>query len=134
MRFFKSCALAVADAQAGREALRLRAKEEVPMENAVVIPAKVDPAAREMFYHLIGQVPESEAAWAERQAMLRSCASGSGFAPYWPSIDHMLTDDFASFRRRTAALEAIADLEDYDYEAWREQRNYDLKHAHDHLP
>jgi hypothetical protein len=22
----------------------------------------------------------------------------------------------------------------YDFDAWREQREYDLKHAHDHLP
>ncbi len=92
------------------------------MENPVIFPAEVDHTAREMFYHLIGQAPESETAWAERQATLRSWRSDPRFEPYWPSIDHMLEDDFASFRRRVAAMKAFVPLEDYD-----------LKHAHDHL-
>jgi hypothetical protein len=34
-----------------------------------------------------------------------------------------------------AALEeAAGDLEGYDFDAWREQRDYDLRHATDHLP
>jgi hypothetical protein len=95
---------------------------------------KVDPAVREKFYQLIGQVADSEAAWAERQATLRSWRSDPPFEPYWPAIDQMLTDDFASFRRRAAAMEVVRYLEGYDYDAWRQQRDYDLKHAHDHLP
>ena len=34
-----------------------------------------------------------------------------------------------------AALEEAAqDLEGYDFDAWRRQREYDLRHATDHLP
>jgi hypothetical protein len=33
-----------------------------------------------------------------------------------------------------ALEEAAADLEGYDFEAWRQQRDYDLGHAKDHLP
>jgi hypothetical protein len=33
-----------------------------------------------------------------------------------------------------AALQAARELEDYDFEALREQRQYDLRHAKDHLP
>jgi hypothetical protein len=34
-----------------------------------------------------------------------------------------------------AALEEAArNLEGYDFNAWREQREYDLRHANDHLP
>ena len=33
-----------------------------------------------------------------------------------------------------AARKAVAELEDYDFEAWRKQRECDLKHAKDHLP
>ena len=33
-----------------------------------------------------------------------------------------------------AVLAATRQLQDYDYDAWREQRAYDLEHAHDHLP
>lgn len=94
----------------------------------------LDPAAREKSYQLIDQVPESEAAWAERQATLRSWRSDPRFEPYWPSIDHMLSDDFAAFRRRVAGMQAVGGLEGYDFDAWRKQRDYDLKHAHDHLP
>ena len=33
-----------------------------------------------------------------------------------------------------AALKAVAELEDYDFEAFRKQREFDLQHAKDHLP
>ncbi len=33
-----------------------------------------------------------------------------------------------------AAMKAVAELEDYDFDAFRAQREYDLKHAQDHLP
>lgn len=33
-----------------------------------------------------------------------------------------------------AAMQAVAELEDYDLEAFRKQRDYDLQHARDHLP
>ena len=32
-----------------------------------------------------------------------------------------------------AVEKALRELEDYDFDAWREQREYDLKHAEDHL-
>jgi hypothetical protein len=33
-----------------------------------------------------------------------------------------------------AALQAVRELEDYDFAAQREQREYDLRHADGHLP
>ena len=33
-----------------------------------------------------------------------------------------------------ALQEAADDLEGYDFDAWRRQRDYDLLHAKDHLP
>jgi hypothetical protein len=33
-----------------------------------------------------------------------------------------------------AAMQAVAELENYDFEAVNQQRGYDLKHARDHLP
>jgi hypothetical protein len=32
------------------------------------------------------------------------------------------------------AMEAVAELEDYDFDAYRRQREVDLQHARDHLP
>ncbi len=95
---------------------------------------EIDAAVREEFYQLLGQAPESEAAWASHQATLRSWRSDPRFELYWRTIDEMLMVDFASFRRRVAATEAFRDLEGYDFDAWRDQRAYDRKHAHDHLP
>lgn len=31
-----------------------------------------------------------------------------------------------------AALQAARELENYDFDAWRKQREYDLEHARDH--
>jgi hypothetical protein len=109
------------------------------MNQHIAIPAEVDSDAREVFYHLISQVPESEAAWEERQATLRAWRAQPRFRPFWTSIDHMLADDFAAFQRRAIALkeareQAGSALEGYDFDAWRQQRDYDLKHARDHLP
>ena len=33
----------------------------------------------------------------------------------------------------TAWQAALSDLDDYDFDAWKAQREYDLKHANDHL-
>jgi hypothetical protein len=33
-----------------------------------------------------------------------------------------------------AAIRAAQELENYDFDAWREQREYDLLQTHDHLP
>jgi len=33
-----------------------------------------------------------------------------------------------------SAMQAVAELEDYDFEAFRKQRECDLEHAKDHLP
>ncbi len=33
-----------------------------------------------------------------------------------------------------AAMRAVEELEDYDFDAFHRQREYDVKHAKDHLP
>ncbi|HEV3144535.1 MAG TPA: hypothetical protein VGZ47_11670 [Gemmataceae bacterium] len=91
-------------------------------------------AVREKFYSVIGAVPESEAAWTERQKTLRAWRSDSQFEPFWPSIDQMLTDDFTAFRSRAAVMQSAGHWEGYDYDAWREQREYDRQHAEDDQP
>ena len=32
------------------------------------------------------------------------------------------------------AMKAVAELEDYDFDSYRKQREYDLEHARDHMP
>lgn len=58
------------------------------------------------------------------------------------TVDIIVTEEVrASFIRPgtgdwTAAAKAAQELREsgYDFDAWREQREYDLKHAMDHLP
>ncbi|MFL5242118.1 MAG: hypothetical protein ACJ8FY_08415 [Gemmataceae bacterium] len=33
-----------------------------------------------------------------------------------------------------AAMKAVRELEEYDFDAYQKQREYDLRHAKDHLP
>lgn len=101
------------------------------MEMHVAVPPKVNPTARDEFYRLLAKIPQSEAAWAERQTTLAGWRSDLRFEPYWPTIEQMLTVDFPSFQRRA---EVKPGLDGYDFDAWREHRDYDLKHAHNHLP
>ncbi|HUY31996.1 MAG TPA: hypothetical protein VMV69_04385 [Pirellulales bacterium] len=100
----------------------------------ITILAGPDAGARGAFHDLLRTVPESEAMWAERQATLRGWQLDSSFEPYWPVIGQMLAVDFDSFHRLAAVGQRMGYLEGDDDEAWREQRDYDLKHAHDHLP
>ncbi|HEV3006077.1 MAG TPA: hypothetical protein VGX78_16530 [Pirellulales bacterium] len=99
----------------------------------ITISPGPDPGTRAAFHDLPRQLPEFAAAWSQRQATLRGWRMDSCFEPYWPVIDHMLTVDFASFQQLAAVGDRAPDLEGNDDAAWREQREYDLKHAHDHL-
>jgi hypothetical protein len=99
----------------------------------ITISAGPDPATRDAFHDLLAKVPASEAMWADRQATLRGWQAESRFEPYWPVIEQMRAVDFASFQRLAAVGQRNSHLEGYDDAAWREQRDYDLKHARDHL-
>jgi hypothetical protein len=88
----------------------------------------------EEFYEKAGHIPDSEVQWAEQQQTLRAWRADPRFECYWPIIDSLLAIDFAGTRRWAAAAEAIRGLDGYDFDAWREVRDYDFKHAHDHLP
>jgi hypothetical protein len=92
-----------------------------------------DAQVRAEFDTLLRQIPDSETAWAARQAKLRAWRVDPRFAPYAAVIDQMMTVDFESFQR-LAAVSGAGGLDDYDFDAWREQREYDLTHSHDHLP
>jgi hypothetical protein len=98
------------------------------------IPAQDGTSARQRFYQLIGQVPESETEWADRQRQLQSWRLDPDFEPFWRAIDQMLTVDFCAFQRRVALTPFASDAAVYDVEAWRQQREYDAAHARDHVP
>jgi hypothetical protein len=101
----------------------LRSPWEVEMSEQVLTQG-IAVAASDLFYGLIGKIPESEADWAVRQDTLRQWRQDVFFQAYWNSIDHILTDTFEAFRRRVAALKAIEEagsLDDDNFDEVREQ-------------
>jgi hypothetical protein len=102
----------------------------------ITVQAKPDPAVREEFYTVIGRVPDTEEEWAGRQAKFRAWRSDPRFAAYWPTLDHILESDFTAVRRWKEVAKAAQALREsgYDFDAWREQREFDRLHAYDHLP
>ncbi len=102
----------------------------------ITISEDPDPATRDEFYEKAGHIPDSEAEWAEQQATFRTWGVDLRFERFWPIIERLLAIDFAATRRWATAARAAQELGEtgYDFDAWREQRDYDLKHANDHLP
>jgi hypothetical protein len=102
----------------------------------ITVQAQPDPAVREEFWDAVGRIPDTEEEWATRQAKFRAWRADPRFAAYWPTLDHMLETDFASVQRSKEAAQAAQALRDsgYDFDAWREQREFDRLHAYDHLP
>jgi len=68
-----------------------------------------------------------------QKALFRTWRNDPRFEPYWTLLDSLIVRDFASTRRWSAAAQAVRELQDYDFEAWREQRDFDRQHADDHL-
>jgi hypothetical protein len=48
----------------------------------------------------------------------------------WPEPDD---EPAAVAERWDAAIQAAQELEDFDFDAWQQQREYDRLHAHDYL-
>jgi hypothetical protein len=93
-------------------------------------------AIREQFWETARRLPNSEAEWTKQQEMLRAWLDDPRFEVYQPIIERLLKVDFAATRRWAVAAQAAQELRqsDYDFDAWRRQRDYDLKHAQNHLP
>ena len=100
------------------------------------VRSDMDPRTSAEFYARAGHIPDSAAEWAEQHEMFRCWRADSRFEPYWKVLDGLLAKDFAATRPWAAAARAAQELREsgYDFEAWRAQRDYDQKHAHDHLP
>jgi hypothetical protein len=105
-------------------------------EITVTVQLQPDPAVRAEFWGGIEGIPDTAEEWAARQAKFRAWRADPRFMAYWPTLDHMLETDFASSQRWKEAEKAAQRLREsgYDFDAWREQREFDRLHAHDHLP
>lgn len=85
-------------------------------------------------YAEAGSLPNSEAAWAEKQKTFRAWRGDRRFERFWPMLDRLLAVDYPAARRWAVAAEAIRGLQGYDLDAWRQQRDVELKQANDQTP
>lgn len=96
-----------------------------------------DAAIRTEFYAALERIPQSKDEWARRRKLFEGWRADSRFRDYWPTLDHLLTVPFDSeaSRRWAAADQAAKELREsgYDFNAYREQREFDRAHANDHI-
>jgi hypothetical protein len=95
---------------------------------------EIVPEVRDEFWAEAARLPEDLEAFEAQKALFRAWRADPRFEPYWAVLDDLLGRPFEQVRKWAAAAQAAGALKDYDFEAWRRQREYDLQHAHDHLP
>jgi len=91
------------------------------------------PAVSDEFYAELARLPETVEAYEAQKAIFRAWRSDPRFEPYWQVLDHALARTFEHVQKWIAARAALADLEGYDFDAYKELREYDRQHAGDHL-
>jgi hypothetical protein len=89
---------------------------------------------RDEFYAEAACLPESEEAFEKQKTLLRTWRNDPRFETYWPLLNQMLERSFEHVRKWASAMAAVANLEGYDFDAYRKQREFDRQHAGDHLP
>jgi hypothetical protein len=102
----------------------------------IVIAEAVD-TPRDQFYAEAARFPETEADFAAQKETFRGWRADPRFEAYWPVLDRLIAREYAEMRKWAAVEKGLQEMREsggYDYDAWREQREFDLKHAHDHLP
>ncbi len=92
------------------------------------------PAVRDEFWAEAARLPDTPDAFEEQKAVFRQWRGDPRFEPYWPTLDSLLARTFDHLQKWSAAFAAVADLQDYDFDAYRRQREFDREHAGDHLP
>ena len=92
------------------------------------------PEVREEFCAEAARLPQTEADFESQKGLFRTWRVDPRFEPYWPVLDQLLARSFEHVQKWAAASAAVANLEGYDFDAYRRQRDYDAEHAGDHLP
>jgi hypothetical protein len=91
------------------------------------------PEVRDEFYAETSQFPRSIEEFESQKAILQNWRSDSRFKPYWSLIDQRLTRSFEHLQK-WAAIASQFPLEDYDYDAVRDQHTCDLEDAGRGMP
>ena len=85
------------------------------------------------FYAELARLPETAEAYEAQKAIFRQWRSDPRFEAYWQVLDHALVRSFEQVRKWIEARAALVDLEGYDFDAYRKQRECDQQHAGDHV-
>ena len=102
------------------------------VEIVIEEPAVTEETKKE-FWDYAAKLPSTKADFESQHEQFQKWRQELRFEAHWPLIDEILIRDFEHTRKWAAAARAVQHLDDYDYDAIREQGEYDLKHANDHL-
>ena len=91
------------------------------------------PEVRDEFYAEAALLPETVEAFEAQKAIFRHWRNAPRFEPYWPLLDQMLARSFEHVQK-WAAVNAQFPLEEYDYDAIRDQKVCDLEDARRQTP
>lgn len=91
------------------------------------------PEVRDEFYAEGARLPETVEAYEAQKKIFCKWRTDPRFEVYWPLLDQMLARSFEHVKKWAAARAAVADLEGYDFDAYKRLREYDAQHAGDHL-
>lgn len=86
------------------------------------------PEVREEFYAEAARLPETEEAYTAQRAIFQNWRNDPRFEPYWFLLDRLQLRSFEQVRK-WAAVVAHFPLEDYDYDALRDQSACDMEDA-----
>ncbi len=100
----------------------------------IVVAEQPEPSIRDEFYATVARIPETESEWNTRCKTYQTWRDDSRFESFLPLIELLLSKDFASTRPWAAAAAAAQHLDGYDFDAWREQREFDRQQTGDCQP
>ena len=86
------------------------------------------PEVRNEFYAEAARLPETEEDFEAQKTLFREWRNDPRFEPYWPVLDALVNRKFEHVRK-WAVIQAQLPLDDYDYDAIRDQEACDLEDA-----
>jgi hypothetical protein len=99
----------------------------------VEITVEEKPSVSDEFYAELARLPETVEAYEAQKAIFRQWRSDARFEPYWQVLDHALVRSFEQVQKWIASIAALQELEGYDFDAYRKQRECDQQHAGEHV-
>ena len=98
----------------------------------IVIEEPTPATISEQFWAFTANLPTTEAEFAAQQEQFRQWRGDLRFDAHWPMIDRFLARDFEKTRKWAEINKSLRDsLQDYDYDAQRDQDACDLRDMRD---